>query len=100
MGSNSGKKQYLTVSINNRPIAVHRLVAQTFIPNPHNYPSVDHKNRVRTCNVVDNLRWATQKMQTDNTIKGLNSVKKYGVRFCDDRAAYARARRMCKRSVA
>lgn len=100
MGSNSGKKQYLTVSINNRPIAVHRLVAQTFIPNPHNYPSVDHKNRVRTCNSADNLRWATQKMQTDNTIKVVNSVKKYGVRYCDDRTAYARARRMYKRSVA
>lgn len=40
---------------------VHRLVAQAFLPNPNNLPIVDHKNEVRDDNRLENLRWATNK---------------------------------------
>ena len=36
---------------------VHRLVAQTFIPNPDNLPYVDHIDGYRKNNKRDNLRW-------------------------------------------
>jgi len=36
---------------------VHRLVAQTFIPNPHGLSQVNHKDCDPTNNCVDNLEW-------------------------------------------
>ena len=40
---------------------IHRLIAITFIPNPFNYPCINHKDENPYNNYVDNLEWCTQK---------------------------------------
>jgi hypothetical protein len=38
---------------------VHRLVCQTFLPNPLGLPEVNHKNGIKTDCFIDNLEWST-----------------------------------------
>ena len=45
---------------------IHRLVAIHWIPNPENKPTVDHINRIRDDNRIENLRWATRVEQEAN----------------------------------
>lgn len=40
---------------------IHRMVAETFLENPENLPSVNHKNSSRQDNSVDNLEWCTER---------------------------------------
>ena len=75
---------YLAVSLrdnngNRKQIKVHRLVAQTYIPNPNNLPFVNHKNEIKTNNYINNLEWCNEKYNSNyGTRNEKNSISNRG----------------------
>lgn len=60
--SENGKKKYAHIKI-------HRAVACTFIPNPENKETVNHKNGDKLNNDVENLEWNTVQENHDHSME-------------------------------
>lgn len=65
--SKKGKKEYRYL---------HRIVAEAFIPNPYNFPEVNHiDTNPRNCN-VKNLHWCTHEQNVNHYLTRLHRSKK------------------------
>lgn len=67
------KKGYARVNLKDankkkRTYLVHRLIAQTHIPNQEGKPQVNHKDGNKRNNCVDNLEWVTNQENTDHAV--------------------------------
>ena len=66
---------------------IHRLVALVFLPNPDNFPQVDHIDRDTFNNHISNLRWVSRSQNQEN--RGMQSNNKLGEQhICLDRNRY------------
>jgi hypothetical protein len=61
-------------SLGKRSMSLHRLVAEAFLPNPEGYKEVDHIDRDKTNNHIDNLRWCTRSENLKN-MEAKNGIK-------------------------
>ena len=58
-----------------KTFSIHRLVAESFLPNPNNFPVVNHKDGNKLNNKADNLEWCTQSHNVKESYKlGLQKV--------------------------
>ena len=58
--NNSGHLRIILIKKSiKKHLLVHRLVAKAFIPNPNNYPIINHKDENPSNNNVENLEWCT-----------------------------------------
>jgi len=63
----------------NQEKLIHRLIAEHYIPNPENKREVDHIDRDKSNNNVENLRWATRSENQLN--KGITKTNKSGYKY-------------------
>lgn len=77
----------VTLSRNNKTVVrpVHRLVAESFIPNLENKPQVNHIDENKTNNRADNLEWATphENMHHNNLVGRINRTAEKPVNAYD-----------------
>lgn len=72
------KGDYFTIILyddnHKKSVRIHRLVAKTFIPNPNNYPCVNHKDLNKQNNNVNNLEWCTQSYNVKHAIENGTNI--------------------------
>ncbi len=74
---------------NPKAFYIHRLLGTHFIDNPDNKRCIDHIDRNRQNNSLENLRWATSSENNFNTgLRKDNKTGYKGISFCKTRNKY------------
>jgi hypothetical protein len=66
------KKGYVWVQLYTKKYKIHRLVAESFIPNPNRLPQINHINSNKTDNRVENLEWCDNSYNQIHRYKSKN----------------------------
>ena len=76
-------------------VKVHRLVAETFIPNPNNLPEINHIDGDKLNNLASNLEWCTRSQNVKHSFDiGLKTPHRW---TADERKAISNALKSRKR---
>ena len=79
-----GNKGYYHFTMRNKKeglilrCSIHKVMAETFIPNPNNYPIVNHKDGNKRNWSLDNLEWCTYSYNAKHAYENNLHEKKYG----------------------
>ena len=77
---NKNSRGYRVITLTKNKIeksySVHRLVAETFIPNIYNLPQINHKDGNKMNNKVNNLEWCNQSYNMKHAYKNGLEIKK------------------------
>lgn len=104
--SNGYKSVMLTKESKSKRFLIHRLVAIAFIPNPNEFPVVNHIDGNKLNNNVENLEWCTHSynlkhahsnglLSNPNAIKKMNEINKKQV-FCLEHMMIYESLTFCK----
>jgi hypothetical protein len=74
------KDKYQIIKLDGKIIYLHRYLAQLHIPNPNNYPMINHIDGNKSNNSIDNLEWTTalgnRQHAIENKLWGKNILDK------------------------
>ena len=85
------KDGYLIATIKGKKYKVHRLVAGTFIgPIPKNKPEINHLNRIRDDNRIENLSYCTRSENMRNTGHNDHVEARGGTHWYEDKKQYVK----------
>lgn len=81
--------KFISLSAKDRKVkaSIHRLVAQAFLPNPNNLPTVNHKDGNPANNHLDNLEWASMAEQRWHARNVLGAGRKSCYKLTDNQIA-------------
>ena len=68
---------YVRTTLHREKYLKHRIVALQFIPNPNNFPEVDHINHDRSDYHIENLRWVSSSQNKQNQGQMRNKLFEY-----------------------
>ena len=68
---------YVRVTLNGKTYRYHRVLAKHFIPNPENLQEVDHADRNKANNALENLRWVNRSENLSNRSKFMLQKREY-----------------------
>lgn len=76
IGWENGRNYIHITTPDRKSMKVHRMIAETFIPNPKGLPHINHINGIRNDNRVENLEWVSPSSNQKHAYRtGLRKTK-------------------------
>lgn len=70
---------HLCINSKKKSFQVHRLIAESFVPNPNNLPQINHIDGNYLNNAIENLEWCTSKENVRHVFKNNLKTGYFGI---------------------
>lgn len=69
------ERVFLSTNKGGKNFPIHKLVATAYIPNPNNFPQINHKDENKENNSVNNLEWCTNKYNSNYGTRNIRMAR-------------------------